>query len=277
MVLTTSSTGAFQLIFGKTSNVAKTLRKPELRHKLKSTHRKGKCSGLFLYLLPLCGKDFRNIVLSHHVLLSSDCFVLNWHDELVHWESEKLLLPFLTLAKAAACNKALHAVHFTMSLPSWGIFQWQSANPCLNLTLGSNLGELCWLFQKMEMSLSEKLGSREDLIFHCWKLNIVGSFLSLKSAAYAMAKRPQSFPPFCCSTSATSIVILLDLGDIDSHTAFSILQSYRIVLCLFMFKACELSYTVAKSAALHMAFDTQTQCCGRWILWINFERFLLCV
>ena len=42
MVLTTSSTGAFQLIFGKTSNVAKTLRKPELRHKLKSTHRKGK-------------------------------------------------------------------------------------------------------------------------------------------------------------------------------------------------------------------------------------------
>jgi len=42
MVLTTSSTGAFQLIFGKTSNVAKTLRKPELRHKLKSTNRKGK-------------------------------------------------------------------------------------------------------------------------------------------------------------------------------------------------------------------------------------------
>jgi len=42
MVLTTSSTGAFQLIFGKTSNVAKTLRKPELQHKLKSTHRKGK-------------------------------------------------------------------------------------------------------------------------------------------------------------------------------------------------------------------------------------------
>jgi len=35
MVLTTSSTGAFQLIFGKTSYVAKTLRKPELRHKLK--------------------------------------------------------------------------------------------------------------------------------------------------------------------------------------------------------------------------------------------------
>jgi len=30
------------LIFCKTSNVAKTLRKPELRHKLKSTHRKGK-------------------------------------------------------------------------------------------------------------------------------------------------------------------------------------------------------------------------------------------
>ena len=185
----------------------------------------------------------------------------------------EVIVTFLTLAKAAACNKALHAVHFTMSLPSWGIFQWQSANPCLNLTLGSNLGELCWLFQKMEMSLSEKLGSREDLIFHCWKLNIVGSFLSLKSAAYAMAKRPQLFPPFCCSTSATSIMMLLGLGDIDSHTAFCILQSYRIVLCLFMFKACELSYTIAASAAVRTTFDTQTQCCGRWILWINFERF----
>jgi len=33
------------------------------RNKLKSTHRKRKWPGLFLYLLPLCGKDFRNIVL----------------------------------------------------------------------------------------------------------------------------------------------------------------------------------------------------------------------
>ena len=101
MVLTTSSTGAFQLIFGKTSNVAKTLRKPELRHKLKSTHRKGKWPGLFLYLLPLCGKDFRNIVLSHQgsSFVWLLCLELAWRAGPLR--IREVIVTFLTLANPA--------------------------------------------------------------------------------------------------------------------------------------------------------------------------------
>jgi len=174
-------------------------------------------------------------------------YALSWTGMMTRsTENQRRYCDLLALANPVQPSITCSAFHHEFAIIRNLAVAVDSANPCLNFTLSSNLGELCWLFQK------------DGDVFTCKSLNQRGPHSTLlegkrcrifpfaQRAAYAMAKRLQSFPPFCCSTSATSIMMLLDLDDINSHTAFSTLQSYRI----FLFVHVEGMWTIVNNSSI---------------------------